>query len=159
MQKPLIVFYSLDGFTKHIAKIIAHKIDGELLELHPKKAISRGFMKYVRGGKQVIMKETPELKTYHIDLKNHDTIYIGTPVWAFTFTPAIRSFIKETHLQGKKIVLFCTHEGGPKKTLENLEEALPGNTILSKKDFNRKLLEKDEKKLEEEINKLLEHLK
>jgi flavodoxin len=40
MKKPLIVFYSLEGFTKHIAKKIAKKIDGELLELHPKKEIS-----------------------------------------------------------------------------------------------------------------------
>jgi menaquinone-dependent protoporphyrinogen IX oxidase len=68
-------------------------------------------MKYLRGGKQVMMKETPELEPYQIDLKNHDIIYIGTPVWAFTFTPAIRSFLKHTHLKNKKIVLFCTHEG------------------------------------------------
>ncbi|AHB41714.1 hypothetical protein P148_SR1C00001G0926 [candidate division SR1 bacterium RAAC1_SR1_1] len=155
MKKPLIVYYSLEGFTRYVAKNIAKKIGADLLEIHPKKEIKAGFMKYLRGGKQVMMKETPELEPYQIDLTNHDIIYIGTPVWAFTFTPAIRSFLKHTHLKSKKIVLFCTHEGGPKKTLDNLEEILLGNTILFKKDFNRRLLEKNEKKLDEEINTIL----
>lgn len=155
MQKPLIVFYSLEGFTRNVAKNIARKINGELLELHPKKDIKAWFMKYLRWGKQVMMKETPELEPYNIDLKNHDIIYIGTPVWAFTFTPAIRSFLKQTHLKGKKIIIFCTHEWWPKKTLDNLEEVLLGNTIVCKKDFNRRILEKDEKILNEEIEKFV----
>jgi len=67
-------------------------------------------MKYFRGGKQIMMKETPKLKPYHIELDTYETIYLGTPVWAFTYTPAIRSFLKQTHLHNKKIILFCTHE-------------------------------------------------
>ena len=111
MQKPIIIFYSLEGFTKRIAEYIAKETNGDLLELQPEKTISKGFMKYFRGGKQVVMKETPILKPYRIDLKKYETIYLGTPVWAFTYTPAIRSFLKQTPLHNKKIILFCTHEG------------------------------------------------
>lgn len=114
-------------------------------------------MKYFRGGKQVMMKETPLLKPYNMDFDKYETIYIGTPVWAFTYTPAIRSFLKQTTLQNKKIVLFCTHEGGPKQTLDNLEKELKGNKIVAKKDFNRKILEKNTDLLNKEIKKIIYH--
>lgn len=157
MQKTLVIFYSLEGFTKHIAQIIAKETKGELLELQPKKTISKWFMKYVRGGKQVIMKETPLLKTYNIDFDKYETIYIGTPVWAFTYTPAIRSFLKQTILKNKNLIIFCTHEWWPKQTLENLEKVLKWNHILTKKDFNRRFLEKNPELLHKEIKEIINY--
>jgi hypothetical protein len=101
------------------------------------------------------MKEIPELNPYTCDLDKYDTIYIGTPVRAFTYTPAIKAFLKQTNIQNKNIILFCTHEGWPGKTLLNLQNDLNGNTILKTKDFNRRLLESDELKLEKEITEFL----
>ncbi|MDD3263218.1 MAG: flavodoxin [Candidatus Absconditabacteria bacterium] len=155
MVNTIIVFYSLEGFTKQIAKYIAKETKGDLLELEPKKTISKGFMKYFRGGKQVIMKEIPTLKAYDVNFNKYETIYIGTPVWSFIYTPAIRSFIKKKSLKNKKIIIFCTHEGGPGKTLNNLEKEFSGNTIIAKKDFNRRFLEKDIELLHKEIKTIL----
>ncbi len=67
-------------------------------------------MKYVRGGRQALMKSEPELEKLHKDPSNYDTIIIGTPVRAYTYAPAIRTFLKMIKLQDKKIALFCTHE-------------------------------------------------
>lgn len=41
MKKSLIIFYSLEGFTKHIAQVIAKESKGETLELEPEKTISK----------------------------------------------------------------------------------------------------------------------
>lgn len=59
------------------------------------------------------MKSEPELKKLSKDPNNYDIIIIGTPVRAYTYTPAIRTFLKTIQLKNKKIALFCTHEGGP----------------------------------------------
>ena len=101
------------------------------------------------------MKEIPELKKYTCDLSKYDTIYIGTPVRAYTYTPTIKAFLKQTNIQDKNIILFCSHEGWPGKALTNLENDLSGNTILKSKDFNRRILEHNEKELEKEITAFL----
>lgn len=101
------------------------------------------------------MKEIPEIKPYTCDLDKYDTIYIGTPVRAYTYTPAIKAFLKQTKIENKNIVLFCSHEGWPGKALANLENDLSGNIILKSKDFNRRILEHNETKLEQEIETFL----
>ncbi len=157
MKKSLIIFYSLEWFTKKIAHIITQKTWADLLQIYPKQDIKTGskFMKYFRWGKQVVMKEIPELKKYTCDLSKYDSIYIGTPVRAFTYTPAIKAFLKQTKIKNKNIILFCTHEGWPGKALGNLENDLSGNTILKSKDFNRRILDHDDTKLEKEIEEFL----
>lgn len=158
MGQPLIVFYSLDGFTKTIAEAIATTTHGTLLQLIPQQDISstqNKWKKYVRWGKQVMMKETPPLKPYSCDIASYETIYIGTPVRAFTYTPAIRSFLQQIQLHDKKIVLFCTHEWSPGTTLQKLKDTLKDNTILASKDFNKKVLYNDPHLLQQEIQTLI----
>jgi flavodoxin len=136
MQKTLIVYYSLEGNTKLIAETIAKEMNADIMECKPKKDISKKwFMKYVRGGRQAVMKSEPELEKLSKDASKYDTIIIGTPVRAFTYTPAIRTFFKTIKLQSKKIALFCTHEWGPGSTLENMEQYLIHNNIISKIEF------------------------
>ena len=158
MNKTLIVFYSLEGFTQKIAQEIAKQTNGDLLQLFPQQdplSTHNKWMKYFRWGKQVIMKETPPLKPYICNIDAYETIYIGTPVRAFTYTPAIRSFLQQTKIHNKKIVLFCTHEWWPGTTLQKLKEALKDNTILATKDFNKRLWTHDPKFLQEEIQTLI----
>ena len=154
MKKSLIIFYSLEWFTKKIANIIAEQTWADLLQIHPEQEIKTDskLMKYFRWGKQIFMKEIPELKEYTCDLSKYDTIYIGTPVRAYTYTPTIKAFLKQTEIKHKNIILFCSHEGWPGKALVNLENDLSGNTIVKSKDFNRRILEHNEKELEKEIS-------
>lgn len=157
MKKSLIIFYSLEWFTQKIAHSIAAKTWADLLQIHPKQEIKTGskLIKYFRWGKQVFMKEIPELKKHTCDLDKYDTIYIGTPVRAYTYTPTIKAFLKQTEIKNKNIILFCSHEGWPGKALANLENDLSGNKIVKSKDFNRRLLENNEKILEKEIDEFL----
>ncbi len=135
-MKILIVYYSLEGSTRLIAEAIAEKIGADVLELKLKKEFKhKGFTKYFWGGKQVFMKEKPELLLLEKNPKDYDLIIIGTPVWAFTYTPALNTFFSENRLENKNIALYCCHEGNPGKTLENMKEKLPNNRIVGKADF------------------------
>jgi len=160
MKKILVVYYSLEWSTKLIAETIAKGMHADILECKPKKDISgKWFMKYVRGGRQAVMKSEPELEKLSKDTNNYDTIIIGTPVRAFTYTPAIRTFFKTANLKGKNIALFCTHEWGRGKTLENMKEKLINNTIISEMEFVN--VKKDQKtnieKAKQRVFTLLSH--
>ena len=144
-MKKLVVFYSYEGNTKFIAKTIADSINADILELKPVKDMkSKGFMKFIWGGQKVIMKQKPELTKFNIDPIDYDFLFIGTPVWAFTYSPALRTFFSKTKLRDKKTAIFCCHEGGMKKTLENMKKTLVGNTIVGENDFFHPLYKNNE---------------
>ncbi|MFZ5365478.1 MAG: flavodoxin family protein [Patescibacteria group bacterium] len=162
-MKKLVVFYSLDGSTKFIANIIAEKTGAELLELKPIKPISsKGFGKMFWGGKQVMMKHKPDLEPFDKDPQDYDLIFIGTPVWAWTFTPALRTFFSQVKLQNKKIALFDCNGGQPKDTLNDMAKELEGNEIIGQYEFEEPIKRQEaaremaEKWAGEVLNKLNE---
>jgi flavodoxin len=144
-MKNLIIFYSFDGNTKHIADAISEEIKADLLELKPKKDLKKGFTKYFWGGRQVMMGIKPELEPFSVDAQDYDMIFIGTPVWAFSYAPALRTFFSQNILFGKKIALFCCHGGNPGKTFSNIKKELERkdpsqkNVFLGEADFKEPL--------------------
>lgn len=148
-MKTLIIYYSFEGNVKLLGETMASEIGADILELHPKQEIkSTGFMKYLWGGRQVIMKEEPKLEPINVNLNDYELLVIGTPVWAGSYTPAIRSFLSSNSIVNKKIAFFCSHEGGLGKTLDNLKNKLSANQIISSIDFIAPLKKNKEATLE-----------
>ncbi|MFC1477897.1 flavodoxin family protein [Candidatus Margulisiibacteriota bacterium] len=136
-KKTLVIYYSLEGNTRLAAECIAETLGADILELKPVKEIQKtGFMRYFWGGKQVVMKESPALNPFDKDPGSYDTLIIGSPVWAFTYAPPIRSFIAAANPQSKKVAVFCTHEGIPGKTLEHMKKDLSGNEFVGEAGFD-----------------------
>jgi flavodoxin len=133
----LVVYFSFTGSTKSIAEKIAETLGADIMELKTSKNYpTEGFRKYFWGGKSVIFGEKPELTNEHIDLSQYDTIIIGTPVWAGSFTPPIKSFISQYKIQGKRIALFASHAGGgAQKCFTKLKKELSGNEFIGEIDF------------------------
>lgn len=136
-MKSIIVYYSLEGSTDMVAKLIQKETGADMLRLVPKKEIPReGFGKYVWGGKQVTFAEKPELQPYTFHAEEYDTVIIGTPIWAGKCTPPIRTFLAEQNLNDKNIYLFACHlGGGADKCFAILKEKLVGNSIKGVMDF------------------------
>lgn len=104
------------------------------------------------------MREKPALLPFGKDPKKYDTIFIGTPVWAFTYSAPLNTFFHETKLKGKKIALFICHGGGKKDTLSDMRKALSGNEIIGEIDFFEPLKNNKEasaKKAEQWVKKIL----
>lgn len=148
MSNILIIFYSLEGNTRFIAEILKDELQANLLEIKPKNEItSRGLLKYLWGGKQVYMKVKPTLLPIDLNLFDYETLIIGTPVWAWTFAPPIRSFLSRVQLKGKNIAIFCTSDGSRGKTLENMKTVLQGNRFVGEEEFIGVLNNKKNNKL------------
>jgi len=151
-RKILVVYYSLEGNTRFIAEAIATELDADIEDLKPVKDLkSKSLGKFMWGGRQVVMKKRPELERLSTKPDDYDVIFIGTPVWVFTFTPVIRSFFTGHVPAGKKIALFCTFQRRPKNTLTNLEMELESNTIIGKLELPNVLAEEPEQKKAEAI--------
>jgi len=160
-MKKLVIFYSLNNNTKFIAEKFSRGIGADILELKPEKEIPRKEPKqHISGGKQVINKETPRLQKYDINLADYDTLIIGTPVWAFTFTPPVRTFFRENSIKNKKIILFCTYDLFKGMVFGNMKKELEGNQIIDEIGFKNVLKKQEEntKKLQQFIEIIREKI-
>lgn len=118
-MKIAVIYYSLEGNTKSVAEKIKEKFNADIYELKEikQKSNKTEFSKYFWHGKQVVMKESPELKLLNLNIEAYDVIFVGTPSWVGTYTPALRTFFKKYNIKNKKIGLFCCHGGGPRKNI------------------------------------------
>lgn len=100
-MKILIAFYSLTGNTKKIARAVTGAAGGEVMEIKIKREIpEKGFWRYFWIGMQAIMRSG--LRPLEKNPNDYDLIFLGGPVWAGNFAPAIRSFLEKTKLKNKK---------------------------------------------------------
>lgn len=117
----------MSGNTKMVADMIAPMLSAELIEIKPVKEYpNKGFRKFIWGGKSAVMGDKPKLQPYAFD-DSYDRIIFGTPVWASSFTPPIRSFVEENRdaLKDKKLAVFvCYSGGGADKAIEKLRAFL-----------------------------------
>jgi flavodoxin len=108
-----IIYYSQDGNTRLIANKLSKLLSADVLELKPVKEYpNSGFSKYLWGGKSVMTKEKPQLEPYSKSVEKDDLIILGSPIWAGSFAPPIRTFLSENDLSGKKVAFFVCHGGG-----------------------------------------------
>ncbi|WP_027398544.1 flavodoxin family protein [Anaerovorax odorimutans] len=152
-MKTLIIYYSLEGNTKYIAENIAKELHAELMELKTKKIYpSKGFKKYIWGGKSVVLKEEPELLNTDIDFSSYNNIIIGTPIWAGTYAAPFNTFVNQYNITGKNIALFACHAGGgAKKCFNMFRQKLKNNYFVSEIDFIDPLKKNTEENLKKAI--------
>ncbi len=135
-MKVLVAYYSLEGSTKCIGDAIAELLDADVEEIRTKRPIKADkFMDYYWGGNKEHPNEMVELEPVKRDPRKYDLIFLGTPVWAWAPAPPIYSYLKKFKIQGKKIALFTCSEGERGRTFSKMEKLLPGNEIISRKEF------------------------
>lgn len=135
-KKTLIVYYSASGNTKFIAETMAKSIGADLAELVPKKKMNVSGIGYLGWGvRQLVRKDERELEPISYNVADYDLIIVGTPVWTYTLTPPVRTFLKENNFEGKDVAVFCCHDGNKAHTLEDMMAGMPGSNCVGKIDF------------------------
>lgn len=122
----IIVYYSLEGNTDYAAKAIAAAMGADLLRLETVAPYpTTGAQKFLLGGRDAMTGVTPPLQPYAFDAAQYDTVVLATPLWAWTFAPALRTFLKENDLHGKKLgFVVCSMGGQDGKCFARLAEAV-----------------------------------
>jgi len=124
MKKALVLYYSFEGNTKKVAEVLAESLHADIEEIKPVKELkSKGFSKFIWGGSQVVMGKKPEIVELQSDLSIYDIVFVGSPIWAGTFAPPVKTLL-EDKISNKKIAYFYTHDGGYKKATEKGKETI-----------------------------------
>lgn len=84
-----------------------------------------------------------------IDVSDADTVYIGSPIWAWTVSSPLNSYLKNAGLSGKKIIPFCTHGGNYGDFFEKIKELTPNCKYGEGHDFSLVNKKSDKEILEE----------
>ena len=129
-NKVLIAYYSYSGNTKTIAEKIKDITGGQLFEIKTIKEYPRNYTDVVNLAKQEKEQDIkPELAN-KIDISAYDTIFLGSPVWWYTFATPVKTFLCENDFSGKTIIPFCTHGGGgAAETYSDIEKLCPDAEI------------------------------
>lgn len=144
MKKTLVVYYSRTGVTKklalHIAKLVAADVE-EIIDT--KKRL--GLIWYILAGRDAALKKETKIKKIVHNLDNYDAVYIGTPVWDFTMSAAIRTYlIKYEKKLPATFVFFCTQaSSGSDATFQEMANIV-GKGPISTIVFSSKEVMRDE---------------
>ena len=133
-MRTAIVYYSMSGNTEFVAEKIAKKLEADVIRIEPVKAYpDKGVKKFFWGGKSAVMGEEPELLPYDFQAEQYDTIIIGTPIWASSFAPPIKTFLSENrNIADKKIAVFtCFSGGGADKAIEKMKKFIGVDDFLA----------------------------
>jgi flavodoxin len=106
-MKALVVYYSKTGRTRKIAEEIAERLHGDIEEIFSDKIESYEKKKSIKH---------PSL---------YDVVIVGTPIWYFTVTRPIRTYINFYKGSIKHIAFFCTSGGiGVERAFKDIQDLL-----------------------------------
>ena len=153
-MKTAIVYYSMLGNTDYVAQKIAPVLNADIIRIEPENAYpDKGFKKFFWGGKSAVMGDMPALLPYTFDAEKYDRIIFGTPIWAGTFAPPLKTFLADNKelLKDKKIAVFTSSSGGGSaKAIDKLKKLIEVDnveTILHVIDPKDRPSEENERKI------------
>ena len=119
MANAVVIYYSYWGNTEKCAQAIAGQLGTKAYKIEEKKE-RKGIPGMVRGAFEAVGGTAAAIRQLDVN-SSYDTVFLGCPVWSAAPAPAMVSFIQETDLTGKQIILFLTHVfGDTKKCVMNL---------------------------------------
>ncbi|MBR7186781.1 MAG: NAD(P)H-dependent oxidoreductase [Clostridia bacterium] len=129
-MKTLVVYYSLGGNTRAVARRIARALKADVLEIRTTKTYPDD-VDVLHGLAQQEVKTgyIPQLHPYRVDFDKYDAIVLGTPVWWSTFAPAMKTFMKGKDWKGRKVFPFTTNGTTIGHTPSDFRKALKGAEV------------------------------
>lgn len=159
-MKKIVVYYSYTGNTKKIAEMIKNRLNCDILKLTPKVPFSNDYQTVVdEYQNNSIDNKEVDINDISVNLNDYDEIIIGTPVWWYTISPVVTTFLKKYNLTNKKIYPFATNAGWLGRTFNDFEKLCKDSKLS--KGMNIVFSSNELSKLEtsqEELNKWIERL-
>ena len=146
MAKSLVLYFSVYGTAKKVAEEIARQTGADIMEIEPTVPYDSNRDHYNALAKLAKKEhdedQRPAIKN-SIPVGAYDTIYLGYPMWWYTFPMIIYTLFDQVDFSGKTIIPFNTHmgsgDGGTYKTVKrlalnaNVPEGLPVEMTAAEK--------------------------
>lgn len=160
MKKTLVVFHSYTGNTKMIANEISKQTGADVFELEPVKPFSDDYQTVVDEYQNNSIKEEVEIKPVTVNINDYENIVVCSPVWWYTITPVISTFLKQTNLENKNVYAVATNAGWIGHTFGDIKKLCPKSNIKNcanlvfDEDFSKHKLNSGKKELDDLISSL-----
>lgn len=146
------------GNVQQLAQWVSERTGGDLFSIQVTEPYSSDWDACLERANQERAEDArPELTASVEQLERYDTVFLGYPNWWYGVPMALLSFLEENDLSDKQVYLFCSHgTGGLASSVEQIDEALPDSTALSKNVFD--VYEEDASSSQQDILAWLEEL-
>lgn len=135
-MKTLIVYYSLGGNTKRIAEMIQAEHGGDLMEIKTCTPYTGNYNAIVEQGQhEVNCGFMPEIQPTSADFSQYDQIVLGTPVWWYTFAPAVKTLLSQIDWDGKTVWPYATNGGWIGHTFKDIQTSCKGAEVKKGMDI------------------------
>lgn len=149
-ERVLVVYFTYGGNTQKLAKEIYDQVGGDFRRIEPVTAYPSGDAIYDYTEQEQQNDERPAIKDMDIDIESYDTIFIGYPIWWYTYPQIILSFFDTYDMSNKTIVPFVTHGGSSMSgTQEDMRSYLADKnvTVLEGLAVSRNNIEVDQSEM------------
>lgn len=134
MSKKLVLYFSVYGTAKKVAEEIGRQAGADVVEIEPvipydsDRDHYNALARYAKREHDEDMR--PAIKN-ELPIDGYDTIFLGYPMWWYTFPMIIYTLFDKYDFTGKTIIPFNTHLGsGDGGTYSTIRELEPGATVL-----------------------------
>ena len=154
-MKYLVVFYSRTGITRLVGEKLAQVLDCTMEEIIDTKK-RKGPIGYVASGRDAIKKSLTKLEPQMNDPKDFDLVIIGTPIWGWSVSTPVRTYLENNKGKFKKVAFFSTMGGdGDKKAYKTMSEICNCEPIAKLSLLTKQVLkDKNEKRFKKFIDKV-----
>lgn len=110
-----IVYFSLTGNTKKVASEIKRQLEEKNIRISQVK-LKGGEGSFLGNSLRALFCVKEKIEQGKWDFSEFDFILVGSPVWAFSPTPQVNTFLDRcSGLEGKKGAVFVTYKSGTGK--------------------------------------------
>jgi len=113
-KKILTVYYSNGANTKFVAQNLHFIVGGDIKEIKLAEKYPNNIFKMSKLiRKQIKEGYLPQIED--INITNYDIVFIGSPIWNFSPSLPMKTFLKNNDFKNKTLIPFFTYSGGANK--------------------------------------------
>ena len=125
MTETLVVYYSRTNHTHKVAELVAQGVGANVERILDAQS-REGALGYWRSGQQAMLQRPGEIQPAKEDPSHYDLTILGSPVWSWSLSPPMRSYVIAQQHKFKRVAFFCTEGGSGGARLFRQLQALCG---------------------------------
>jgi flavodoxin len=110
MNRILVAYHSRGGYTRRVAQQLARRLGADVEPIRVGQPVA-GPIGYALCAIEAIAGIAPALRSGRHDPARYDTVIVGTPVWFWSVSSPVRSWLALHPLGRARVAFFCTMGG------------------------------------------------
>jgi flavodoxin len=126
MNKILVAYHSRGGYTRRVAQHLARRLGADVEPIRVAQPVA-GSIGYALCAIEAIAGIAPALRSSRHDPARYDTVIVGTPVWFWSVSSPVRSWLSLHPLRRARVAFFCTMRGAGAERAFSTMSSLAGS--------------------------------